>query len=68
MMQTAFVEKTAQLQALQQEAAGQQEIHTELAALHQDMLGAQVHTADMQVVLSSLKQHCILLTLLQQHE
>lgn len=41
-MQTAFVEKTAQLQALQQQVTGQQHASPELAALHQDMLNAQV--------------------------
>ena len=42
-MQTAFVEKTAQLQALQQQLTGQQHASPELAALHQDMLDAQVN-------------------------
>lgn len=43
-MQTAFVEKTAQLQALQQQLTGQQHASPELAALHQDMLDAQVNS------------------------
>ena len=42
-LQAAFVEKTAQLQALQQQLTGQHAASPELAALHQDMLNAQVY-------------------------
>lgn len=42
-LQAAFVDKTAQLQALQQQLTGQHAASPELAALHQDMLNAQVY-------------------------
>lgn len=52
MMQTAFIEKTAQLQALQQQLTGQQHASPELIALHQDMLDAQVLSSDKSLLLS----------------